>query len=284
MCLLNERGEEGAAGRMSNASHRDAADAVLQVRSVKKSFGSVTAIKNVSFSIAPGEVMGLVGDNGAGKSTLVKVIAGVHRPDAGTVSIDGREVELSSPELARKAGIETVFQDLALIEIFDVAENMFLGRELSISGPLRLLSVLRYRQMRAEAIKAIAEMGINIPGITSSMISDLSGGQRQAVAIARAVFWRSKILLLDEPTAALGVAETAEVEQLIKKICGTGRIAILIVSHDMPQVARLADKAVVMRQGNHVATLQRPDLNPSELVGYVTGALPPQESLQQKTQ
>ena len=261
---------------MSNASQHDAANAVLQVRSVKKSFGSVAAIKNVNFSIAPGEVMGLVGDNGAGKSTLVKVIAGVHRPDAGTVLIDGRDADISSPELARKAGIETVFQDLALIEIFDVAENMFLGRELSISGPLRLLSVLRYRQMRAEAIKSIAEMGINIPGITSSMISDLSGGQRQAVAIARAVFWRSKILLLDEPTAALGVAETAEVEQLIKKISSAGRIAILIVSHDMPQVARLADKAVVMRQGNHVATLEQPDLSPSELVGYVTGALPAQ--------
>lgn len=266
---------------MSNGIHHDSSDAVLQVRGIQKSFGSVAAIKDVNFSIAPGEVMGLVGDNGAGKSTLVKVIAGVHRPDAGDVLIDGSEVDVSNPELARKAGIETVFQDLALIDIFDVAENMFLGRELSVSGPFRLLSVLRYRQMRAEAVKAIAEMGINIPGITSSMISELSGGQRQAVAIARAVFWRSKILLLDEPTAALGVAETAEVEQLIKRISGTGRIAILIVSHDMPQVARLADKAVVMRQGNHVATLRQPELNPGALVGYVTGALPPQSDLLQ---
>ena len=262
---------------MSVANQHDPGDAVLRVQGIKKSFGSVAAIKNVSFSIAPGEVMGLVGDNGAGKSTLVKVIAGVHRPDAGTVLIDGGEADISSPELARKAGIETVFQDLALIDIFDVAENMFLGRELTVSGPARLLSVLRYRQMRAEAIKAIARMGINIPGIASSMISDLSGGQRQAVAIARAVFWRSKILLLDEPTAALGVAETAEVEQLIKRISGTGRIAILIVSHDMPQVARLADRAVVMRQGNHVATLEEEGLTPGELVGYVTGAHPPQE-------
>ncbi len=260
------------------------ADTALEVRGVKKSFGSVAAIKEVSFSIAPGEVVGLVGDNGAGKSTLVKVIAGVHRPDAGTVLIDNREVDNSSPELARKAGVETVFQDLALVDIFDVAENMFLGRELCVPGPIRLLSVLRYKRMRAAAAKAIAEMGINIPGIASSTISDLSGGQRQAVAIARAVFWHSKILLLDEPTAALGVAETAEVEQLIKRICDAGCIAILIVSHDMPQVARLADKAVVMRQGHHVATLQRPELDPNKLVGYVTGALPPQEGLRQRAQ
>ncbi len=180
---------------MSVANQHDPGDAVLRVQGIKKSFGSVAAIKNVSFSIAPGEVMGLVGDNGAGKSTLVKIIAGVHRPDAGAVLIDGGEADISSPELARKAGIETVFQDLALIDIFDVAENMFLGRELTVSGPARLLSVLRYRQMRAEAIKAIARMGINIPGIASSMISDLSGGQRQAVAIARG------ILALEDPVA-----------------------------------------------------------------------------------
>ena len=256
-----------------------ASDARLEVRGVKKSFGRVAAIKDINFTINAREVVGLIGDNGAGKSTLVKIIAGVHQPDAGEIFLNGEAVDHPSPDVARRRGVETVFQDLALVDIFDVSENMFLGRELGFGGVLGRFRFLRNRNMKAKAMSAVQEMGIKIPGIASAKIADLSGGQRQAVAIARAVFWRSKLLLLDEPTAALGVAETNEVEMLVKRVKNAGEVATLIVSHDMPQVARMADKVVVMRQGHHVATVHGPDLDPNELVGYVTGATEPQAEL-----
>ena len=245
---------------------------ILELKSIRKEFGTIVALKGVSFTVSPAEIVGLVGDNGAGKSTLVKIIAGVHKASRGDMFFEGKQVVHNSPSEARDAGIETVFQDLALIEIFDVAENIFLGREKLVAGPFGRFGFLRQRQMKAEAIAAIKEMGIKLPGIATSKIGQLSGGQRQAVSIARAAFWQSKLLLLDEPTAALGVAETAEVERLVKRITTDNKLGTLIISHDMPQVSRMCDKVVVMRQGHHVATLQGPGIDPAELVGYITGA------------
>ena len=256
-----------------------ATPSILELKSIRKEFGTIVAVKGVSFTVGPGQVVGLVGDNGAGKSTLVKIIAGVHKASRGDMFFEGQRVVHQSPSEARDAGIETVFQDLALIEIFDVAENIYLGREKLVAGLFGRFGFLKQRQMKAEAIAAIKDMGINVPGIDSAKIGQLSGGQRQAVSISRAAFWQSKLLLLDEPTAALGVAETAEVERLVTRITAANQLGTLIISHDMPQVSRLCEKVVVMRQGNHVATLQGPNIDPAELVGYITGAKAAQSEL-----
>ncbi len=249
---------------------------VIRIEGIRKAFGHVVALKGVSFTIRPGELVGLVGDNGAGKSTLVKIIAGVLSPDQGYITINGDRVFHQSPLLARQSGIETVFQDLALVGPLGVPENLFLGRELYHRGVFRALGIMREREMRERSYEAIQELGIKIPGIRSSTIDHLSGGQRQAVAIARAIFWKSNLLLLDEPTAALGVRESAEVERLIIEGTESRQIGTLIVSHDMSQVSRLCHKVVILRQGTHVATLTGRNIEPTEIVGHVTGARPPQ--------
>lgn len=255
----------------------DTGQAVLEISNIKKNYGAVKALKGVSFTVNRGEVVGLVGDNGAGKSTLVKILAGAVQPSSGTTAIEGRKVEFHGPGEARDAGVECVYQDLALVEEFDVASNFFLGRELYYGGLLAPLGIARKREMRRRSFEAVKKLGIKIPSIETSNISDMSGGQRQAVAIARSAFWQGKLLLLDEPTAALGVAETAEVNALIQDLQAAGEVGIILISHNMKQVQQLCDKAVVLQQGHHVATLSNPDQN--DLVAYITGAKPPQREL-----
>ncbi len=249
---------------------------ILEVLDVRKSFGAIEAVKGVSFTVDRGEIVGLVGDNGAGKSTLVKVISGVHSPTSGEVRIDGEPAMFSHPSDARRAGIETVYQDLALCDNLDVAGNFFLGRELLIRGPGRLLGFLRLHDMRRQAAGALRDLHIRIPGLADNLIGDMSGGQRQAVAIARAAFWKRKLLLLDEPTAALGVKESGEVVRVVQDMASQG-LPMVLISHNMQEVWALCDRVAVLRQGFHVASLVKDETTPEEVVGYITGAIPPQE-------
>lgn len=251
----------------------------LEVRDVHKTFGAVQALKGVSFTAEPGQVVALVGDNGAGKSTLVRILSGVHPQSSGEVLIDGRPVLLQSPAEARAAGIETVYQHLALIEDLDVADNVFLGRETTRYGWLgKILGVLDRATMRRETAAALSTLHIKIPSPHSS-VGRMSGGQRQAVAIGRAVTWGRKLLILDEPTAALGVEETEQVLRTIEDLRERKGMTILIISHNMADVYRIADKIVVLRQGVHAATLVKTQTTPQEIVEFITGAKPTQPHL-----
>ena len=241
---------------------------VLTVRDLRKSFGRVQALREATLNLPRGQVTALIGDNGAGKSTLVRCLVGVHQPDQGEVRIDGEPVHFSNPQQGRAAGLETVFQELALVEDLSVAQNLFLGREATRGfGPFRFLD---RRRMRTEALGMVSQLAINVPQVTS-WVRRLSGGQRQAVALARAAGWSSKVVILDEPTAALGVQETQRVEQLIHSLRERG-MTILLVSHNFEQVMRLSDQVVVMRAGRTVARRNTSETNGQELVSLVTGA------------
>jgi len=244
--------------------------AVLSASHIRKSFGNVHALKDASLTMLPGEVTALIGDNGAGKSTLVRCICGIHLADAGTVEVQGKPVRFSNPEQARDAGIETVHQNLALVEDLTVWQNLFLTREQTRGfGPLRLMN---RRAMASQATDMMSTLAINVPSV-KSRVRRLSGGQRQAVAIARAAGWGSSIVIMDEPTAALGVQETARVEELIHDLKARG-ISIMLISHNFDQVLRLSDAVTVMRSGSTVATRRAADTHGDELVGLVTGAVP----------
>jgi ABC-type sugar transport system ATPase subunit len=244
---------------------------LLEVRNVHKSFGAVQALQGVSFEIAPGDIVALVGDNGAGKSTLVKIIAGVHPPSHGEIILDGQPCHFHKPADALAAGIETVYQHLALIEALDVADNVYLGRETLRDNMLgRVLGWLNRGQMRRETGDALAQLHIKIPSPSSSVRS-MSGGQRQAIALGRAVLWGRKLLILDEPTAALGVEETEQVLRMIEDLKRKG-MTFLVISHNMQDVYRIADVIIVLRQGKHVATLRKEDTDPQDIVAYITGA------------
>jgi ABC-type sugar transport system ATPase subunit len=243
---------------------------VLQASHIRKSFGNVHALKDASLTMAAGEVTALIGDNGAGKSTLVRCVCGIHPPDAGVVTVKGQEVRFSNPEQAREGGIETVHQNLALVEDLTVWQNMFLSRELTRGfGPVQLMN---RREMASQAKDMVGTLAINVPSV-KSRVRRLSGGQRQAVAIARAAGWGSSIVIMDEPTAALGVQETKRVEELIHDLKGRG-ISIMLISHNFDQVLRLADAVTVMRAGRTVATRRGEATSGDELVGLVTGAIP----------
>ena len=247
-------------------------DPVLLVDGISKRFGAIQALQDVSMSISRGQIVGLVGDNGAGKSTLVKIIAGVHQATSGRVLLDGEPVAFTSPAEARDAGIETVYQHLALVDNLDVAANFYLGRELFRGRLLRWLGAIDKAEMRRRSREAIDDLHVRIPGEATRLVRDMSGGQRQAVAIARSAFWKTRLLLLDEPTAALGVEETAEVERLIHEMRDGEGVPMLIISHDMPQIVRLCDEVVVLRQGRKVAHLSGEDTTAPEIVAYLTGA------------
>ncbi len=250
-------------------AHATPSQDMLTVRGVRKSFGRVQALRNATMSLPRGQVTAIIGDNGAGKSTLVRCIVGVHPPDAGEVVLDGHPVRFTNPEQARSAGIETVFQDLALVEDLTVAQNLFLGREPTRGvGPLQLLD---RRKMRTEALGMVSQLAINVPRV-NSRVRRLSGGQRQAVSLARAAGFSSKLVVLDEPTAALGVQETARVEELVLALKERG-VTILVISHNFEQVLRIADHVQVMRAGRTVAHRRAEATDGQELVGLVTGAL-----------
>ena len=244
------------------------ADRALEVRDVSKSFGGVQALVDVSFHLTEGEVVGLLGDNGAGKSTLVKCVSGVFRPDSGQILVDGIEVALDSVRTAQTLGIETVHQGLALVECLDVASNLFLNRELVAPG-FGWLGWLDKRRMYREAEQILAGLGIRIPSSRVETVA-LSGGQRQAIAIGRAVAWGRHIVLLDEPAAALGVEQSRHVLELIDNL-RHGGMAVLLISHNMQHVTQICDRAVVLRHGHKVADVAIADVSESDLVHHIAG-------------
>ncbi|MDQ3540582.1 MAG: ATP-binding cassette domain-containing protein [Chloroflexota bacterium] len=241
---------------------------LLQATSISKHFGAVVALDDVSITVYPGEVTGLVGDNGAGKSTLIKILSGAQTADRGTLSLDGAPVHFASPSDARSAGVETVYQDLALAGNMTIWANIFLGRE-RLMGPRRL-QVLDKRRMAREAREMLERLGLNVPPINTTVAS-MSGGQRQAIAIARAAAWGTKVIVLDEPTAALGVAETHAVEEVIKGLRDKG-FGILMISHNLQQIDRLTDRIWVLRRGQMVDHCRRADTDMEEIVSVITGA------------
>jgi len=244
--------------------------ALVEVRGVSKAYGSVQALMDVSMHVDTGEVVGLVGDNGAGKSTLVKVIAGAHRPDQGAVFVSGEEVEFLSPLDARERGIETVYQDLALAPDLPVWANLFLGREEYVRGPGRIVGWMDKRVMRQRARAELVHLQIPIPDVDVA-VADLSGGQRQAVAVARSIAWGKQLVMMDEPTASLGVEEQEKVAALVRSLA-EHQLAVLLVTHNLSQVFELAQRIVVLRHGRRVAVRPIEKTTREEIVGLITGA------------
>jgi simple sugar transport system ATP-binding protein len=238
---------------------------VLELKDVGKEFGGIVALRSVDLEVRPGEVVAIVGDNGAGKSTLLKIIAGVHDKSHGELLLDGEPVHFGDPSDSRKAGIDVVYQDLALADHQPVYMNMFLGRELT-RGPLGMLDKKR---MVSETRRLLDELDVRVPS-PHTMIRNLSGGQRQGVAIGRATQWADRLLLMDEPTAALGVQETARVEELIMGLKARGK-AMIVVSHNLAQVFRISDRVCVLRRGEQAGVVDTATTSENELVAMITG-------------
>ena len=242
--------------------------AILELRHVAKHFGAIEAVKDVSFSLNAGEVIGLMGDNGAGKSTLVKMIAGNFRPSSGSILMDGQDIVMHRPVEARQHGIEIVHQDLALCDNLTAAANVFLGRELRLGfGPIKILD---YATMYRRAGEIFTELKSETR--PRDLVKKMSGGQRQAVAIARTRLSNAKIVLMDEPTAAISVRQVAEVLNLIRRLRDQG-ITVVLISHRMPDVFTVADRVIVMRRGTKVADKAIANSSPEEVTGLITGAI-----------
>jgi ABC-type sugar transport system ATPase subunit len=242
---------------------------LLSVQGVSKYFGGLTALDNVSLEIRAGEVVALLGDNGAGKSTLIKCVSGVYQADEGIISFDGHTLNQRSPAAIRELGIETIYQDLALAENLDVGANVFLGKERK-KRLFGLIPVTDDDYMRAEAEKVLDLLDIHIPSLKQKLVS-LSGGQRQAVAIARAMYWQAKLVIMDEPTAALGVPEQRKVLALIRSLREQG-VPVILISHTMQDVMEVADRMIVMRRGRKVADIPREEADVELLVKHIVGA------------
>ncbi len=243
--------------------------AVLRLEGVTKRFGGLTAVNQVSMEIYPGEVVGLVGDNGAGKSTLIKMISGVYRPDDGQIFLAEREITLASPMEARHLGIETIYQDLALCENLDATINIFLGRE-PMRRMLGLFHQVDRQHMLQESRKVLDRLAIEIPNLRRP-IREMSGGQRQAVAIARAVYWNAHLVIMDEPTAALGVPEQRKVHELVQTLKRQG-VPVIIISHNLQDIFATSDRLIVMRRGRKVGDLRAEETTGDELVAMMVGA------------
>ena len=244
----------------------------LDLRGITKAFGSVQALDDVDFEVRSGEVMALVGDNGAGKSTLIKCVAGIYPIDAGQIRFDGRDVHIHGPKDAAHLGIEVVYQDLALCDNLDVVQNMFLGRE--VRSPLFRLKEAPMEQRTAETL---ASLSVTTIRSVRQPVASLSGGQRQSVAVARAVLWNSRVVILDEPTAALGVAQTRQVLELVKRLAEQG-LAVVIVSHNLNDVFEVADRITVLRLGRNVGVYERQQTTQQEIVSAITFGIPELES------
>jgi D-xylose transport system ATP-binding protein len=242
---------------------------VAAVRGISKRFGQVQALRDVDFEVYPGEVVGLVGDNGAGKSTLIKILAGTHQPDTGEYLFDGKPVHVRTPRDATLLGIATVYQDLALADNLDVVANLYLGREdtFALPGPLALLDEI---DMEKRASEVLTQLAIKIPSVRTPVAS-LSGGQRQVVAVARAVMWDAKMVILDEPTAALGVAQTRQVLDLVKRLRERG-LAVVLISHNLANVFAVCDRIVVLWLGRRVASFDTKTASREDVVAAITGA------------
>ena len=246
---------------------------ILELRGVSKSFGSVQALQSVDFEVRAGEVMALVGDNGAGKSTLIKCVAGINSIDDGQIFFDGKPVTIHGPKDAAKLGVEVVYQDLALADNLDVVQNMFLGRE--IHDPLFRLREAPMEQRTSETLKSLSVTTIRS---VRQPVATLSGGQRQSVAVARAVLWNNRVVFLDEPTAALGVAQTRQVLDLVKRLAEQG-LAVVLVSHNLVDVFEVATRITVLRLGRNVGVYERSKTNEQEIVEAITfGAPTPEET------
>ncbi|MBB4660495.1 ATP-binding cassette domain-containing protein [Conexibacter arvalis] len=243
---------------------------LIEARGLRKRYGSIVATDGVDFDIMRGEIVAIVGDNGAGKSTLIKMISGAVTPDEGEIRIDGVPVSIRSPIEARAHGVETVFQDLAMPPNLDVVTNIYLGREPMRRGPLRLFGAVDKKAMRKEAAAHLSDLSINIPRLYGSPVSALSGGQRQSVAIARAMVWASKLVIMDEPTAALGVAQSAKVLEIVRQVRDRG-ISVAIISHILPHVLDIADRVIVLRHGRKVAELPTSELDEHKLIELIVG-------------
>jgi len=249
----------------------DGTKPLLEVRNITKRFGGLTAVDDVDVQIFPGEVVGILGDNGAGKSTLIKVISGVYHADAGQIFFEGKRVRIGNPMEALKIGIETIYQDLALAENLNVYSNIFLGRE-KLKKFIGLVDILDHDYMLAESRKELNQLEIEVPSLRNK-IRNLSGGQRQAVAISRSIYWRAKFLIMDEPTAALGVTEQKKVLDLVKTLSSQG-VPIIIISHQLHDVFSVAHRLIIMRRGKKIAERITAKTTPDEVVGLIVGSLP----------
>jgi len=241
---------------------------MLEARNIFKSFGSVQALTDVDFEVRTGEVMALVGDNGAGKSTLIKCLAGIYSIDEGEVFFEGKKVSISTPKDAARLGIEVVYQDLALCDNLDVVQNMYLGRE-----ERDILWRLKEAIMEAKTAQTLKSLSVTTIRSIRQPVASLSGGQRQSVAIGRAVMWNSRLVILDEPTAALGVAQTRQVLDLVKRLAGQG-LAVILISHNLHDIFEAADRITVLRLGRNAALLNRRDVTQEEVVHAITAGVP----------
>ena len=245
---------------------------ILQARGLTKRYGNVTAMEGADFDLYPGEILAVIGDNGAGKSTLIKALSGAVIPDDGTISLDGKEIHFKTPHDARSAGIETVYQDLAVAPALDIATNLFLGREKRRAGPLgSVFRMVDHKGQKEEAVKQMEALKIGIRSM-SQAVETLSGGQRQGVAVARAAAWASKLVIMDEPTAALGVKEGNMVLELIRRVRDKG-LPVILISHNMPHVFEIADRIHIHRLGKRVAVVDPKEHSMHEVVGIMTGAV-----------
>jgi D-xylose transport system ATP-binding protein len=259
------RGEAESTG---NGNGRGSTEHLLALRGFSKSFGPVRALHDVDFEVDTGEIVALVGDNGAGKSTLIKAIDGVQPPDSGQAYFDGKQVRISDPQTAERLGIATVFQDLALCDNLDVVANLFLGKEVVDGVPVHVLDEVDMEQRSQELL---SDLSVTTLGSVRTEVGSLSGGQRQSVAIARTLIGEPKVVLFDEPTAALGVAQTAQVLALVKRLADEG-LGVVMISHNLEDVFQVADRIIVLRLGERVATFDRKQTTPEQVVGSITGA------------
>jgi D-xylose transport system ATP-binding protein len=265
---MNPRMARGEAESSGNGNGRGSTEHLLALRGFSKSFGPVRALHDVDFEVDSGEIVALVGDNGAGKSTLIKAIDGVQPPDSGDAYFDGKKVRISDPQTAERLGIATVFQDLALCDNLDVVANLFLGKEVVDGVPVHVLDEV---EMEQRSQKLLSDLSVTTLGSVRTEVGSLSGGQRQSVAIARTLIGQPKVVLFDEPTAALGVAQTAQVLALVKRLKDEG-LGIVMISHNLEDVFQVADRIIVLRLGERVATFDREKTTPEQVVGSITGA------------
>ncbi|CUA91845.1 ATP-binding cassette domain-containing protein [Pannonibacter indicus] len=254
-------------------------EAILKARGLVKRYGRVTAMDHCDFDLMPGEILAVIGDNGAGKSTLIKALSGAVTPDSGSIYLDGEEIRFTSPNDARMAGIETVYQTLAMSPALSITDNMFMGREIRKPGLMgKLFRTLDRKAMEDFARKKLAELGLMTIQNINQAVETLSGGQRQGVAVARAAAFGSKVIIMDEPTAALGVKESRRVLDLIKDVNSRG-LPIILISHNMPHVFEVADRIHIHRLGKRAAIIKPADFSMSDAVAIMTGAMEPPVSL-----
>jgi D-xylose transport system ATP-binding protein len=243
---------------------------VLELRNISKAFGAVQALRNVDFDVYSGEVVGLVGDNGAGKSTLIKTIAGAHTPDSGEIYVEGKRVNISTPTDATRQGIATVYQDLALCDNLDVVSNFFLGYEEKLPIIPGVIQPLRDIDMERRTLDILKQLDVKIPSVRTPVAS-LSGGQRQSIAVAKTLLRNAKVVMLDEPTAALGVAQTRQVLNLVRRL-REQNLGVIIISHNLADVFEVVDRVIVLRLGQRVATFDIRNTTPERVVAAITGA------------